>query len=165
METSIAASRWTLVLRTLKVNMDASTRRRERRQRGRLTSDTTTGRGRESSSHTHIHTHIHMYSQTHTHAYMHTHTHMYVYACTHTHTHMYVYAHTHTHRYIHSVNRQNLSYKLKVNHMTDFSDSEFKMMRGYRRTQGSPRGELYTPSKSVRDVPEYFNWRLRGQCV
>lgn len=65
-------------------------------------------------------------------------------------------------RYIHSHNRQNLSYKLKINHMTDYSDGEIKKMRGYRHTKNSPRGETFVSKTRFEDVPNYFNWRLRG---
>ena len=67
---------------------------------------------------------------------------------------------THPHRYIHSMNRRDLSYKLKVNHMTDYSDEEISRMRGYRHTPDSPRGKPYQPS--LKDVPTFYNWRLRG---
>ena len=65
-------------------------------------------------------------------------------------------------RYIDSINRQNLSYKLKVNHMADLSQAERKMMRGYQTSSDSPLGELYLSKTNVADVPESFNWRLRG---
>ena len=58
------------------------------------------------------------------------------------------------------MNRRDLPYKLKVNHMTDYSDEEISRMRGYRRSPNPPKGKLYEPS--VKDVPMYFNWRLRG---
>lgn len=62
------------------------------------------------------------------------------------------------------MNRQNLPYKLKVNHMTDYSDSEIKRMRGYRHTTDSPRGELFVSAIKHSDIPTYYNWRLRGKC-
>lgn len=68
-------------------------------------------------------------------------------------------------RYIDSMNRQNLPYKLKVNHMADLSDVEIKMMRGYRTSSDSPRGEMHWSKTNVADVPEFFNWRLRGRDV
>ncbi|XP_064398726.1 digestive cysteine proteinase 1-like [Halichondria panicea] len=66
----------------------------------------------------------------------------------------------HNHRYIHSMNRRDLPYKLGVNHLTDLADGEISRMRGYRHTPNSPRGTLYKPS--ISDVPQNYNWRLRG---
>lgn len=65
-----------------------------------------------------------------------------------------------SHRYIESMNRRNLTFKLKVNHMADHSDDERKRMRGYRHTKNSPKGELFVSKAS--DVPTYMNWWLRG---
>jgi hypothetical protein len=66
----------------------------------------------------------------------------------------------HNLRYITSVNRRNLSYKLAVNHMADYSDKEFRMLRGVIKTKDSPRHNVYVPSN--KDVPSSWNWRLRG---
>lgn len=68
-------------------------------------------------------------------------------------------------RYIHTMNRQNLPYKLKVNHMTDYSDAEIKRMRGYRHTPDAPRGELFVSNTKLEDIPDYYNWRIRGTYV
>ena len=65
-------------------------------------------------------------------------------------------------RFIESTNRRNLTYKVKVNHMSDLSDKEILRMRGYRTSKNSPRGELYTPKTNVEEMPDYYNWRLRG---
>lgn len=64
------------------------------------------------------------------------------------------------HRYIHSTNRRGLSYSLKINHLADLSASERKVMRGYRHTKHSPRGDMFVANGT--GVPTYFNWRLRG---
>ena len=77
-------------------------------------------------------------------------------AHTHTHTHM------HTHRYINSMNRRDLTYKLAVNHMADYSDDEMKMMRGYRHDKTSPRGLVYMPQHRIEDLPADVDWWLRG---
>ena len=68
-------------------------------------------------------------------------------------------------RYIESMNRQNLSYKLKVNHLTDRSDVEIKRMRGYRTSKDSPRGEMYYSKTKLEDVPESYNWRIQGETT
>ena len=60
------------------------------------------------------------------------------------------------------MNRKNLSYKLKVNHMADYSDSEIKRMRGYRHTKDSPRGHVYISKLKVETVPMDYNWRIKG---
>lgn len=68
-------------------------------------------------------------------------------------------------RYIDSMNRKNLSYKLKVNHMADLSDVEMKRMRGYRTSKDSPRGEMYYSKNRMEDIPDFYNWRIRGESM
>ena len=68
-------------------------------------------------------------------------------------------------RYIHSINRRDLSYKLKVNHMTDYSHEEIKRMRGYRHSKDSPRGETFVGTTESKKIPSYYNWRLRGKYL
>lgn len=68
-------------------------------------------------------------------------------------------------RYIHSMNRRNLSYKLKVNHMTDYSHEEIKRMRGYRHSKDSPKGETFVSTTKIEKNPSYYNWRLRGKFM
>lgn len=61
------------------------------------------------------------------------------------------------------MNRRDLSYKLKVNHMTDYSHEEIKRMRGYRHSKDSPRGETFVSTTKVEKIPSYYNWWLRGK--
>ncbi len=50
-----------------------------------------------------------------------------------------------------------------MNHMMDYSDKEMKIMRGYRSSKVSPKGEIYYSKITSQDTPDYFNWRLRGK--
>ena len=65
-------------------------------------------------------------------------------------------------RYIDSNNRKALTYSLAVNHMTDFSNDELKMMRGYRHTKGAKGGIEFTSDISVDLTPNTWDWRIRG---
>ena len=47
-------------------------------------------------------------------------------------------------RYIDSNNRKALTYSLAVNHLTDLSNDELKMMRSYRHTKGAKGGIEFT---------------------
>ena len=63
-------------------------------------------------------------------------------------------------RYISSVNRQNLTFKVAVNHMADYSDKELHALRGVFKSASSPRGRIYVPT--LKDVPSLWNWWLEG---
>jgi len=71
----------------------------------------------------------------------------------------------HNMRYINSNNRRNLTYALKVNHMADWGQEEFRLIRGRQSTVGKtnnlgkpfPRDVFYG-----RPTPEYKDWRLEG---
>lgn len=66
-------------------------------------------------------------------------------------------------RFISSMNRRGLSYKLAVNHMADYSDTEFKMLRGYVRKTPRNQDKIYV--SWVTDLPDSMNWWLRGEWV
>ena len=66
-------------------------------------------------------------------------------------------------RYIASFNRQNLGYKLAINHMADYSDVEFRVMRGVIKTSDSPRREVTITLR--KDLPSSWNWWLRGKYM
>eukprot|EP01111_Echinosteliopsis_oligospora_P019856 TRINITY_DN982_c0_g1_i1.p1 TRINITY_DN982_c0_g1~~TRINITY_DN982_c0_g1_i1.p1 ORF type:complete len:376 (-),score=126.48 TRINITY_DN982_c0_g1_i1:53-1180(-) len=60
---------------------------------------------------------------------------------------------------------QHHTYKMGVNHMSDFTPSEFKKLRGYKRT--SPRQETNLNSipfnvLNVEDLPAAVDWRTQG---
>jgi len=72
----------------------------------------------------------------------------------------------HNIRYINSMNRKNLSFKLKVNHLADHSPNELRRLRGRRTTVGmngkNNNGKAFVKSVSMKDVPAEKNWRLYG---
>ena len=65
-------------------------------------------------------------------------------------------------RYIHAKNRQNLGYRLKINHLADRHDSELKMLRGRQQTKGYNGGKPFNPSVMFGDVPDFVDWRIKG---
>jgi len=69
-------------------------------------------------------------------------------------------------RYIQSVNRQNLPYKLDVNHLADTTEGERRMMRGKLMTSladNEEGGQIFTfSSKEVAAVSESLDWREKG---
>ncbi|KAK3091873.1 hypothetical protein FSP39_023296 [Pinctada imbricata] len=66
-------------------------------------------------------------------------------------------------RFIHSKNRAGLGFSLAVNHLTDKSSQELKMMNGYRYSHGSHGGLPFDTSKyRVQDLPTDIDWRLYG---
>ena len=65
-------------------------------------------------------------------------------------------------RYIDSTNRKGLTYSLAVNHMTDLSDDELKMMRGYRPSKGPKGGIEFSSDVSVDSTPDTWDWRIQG---
>lgn len=68
------------------------------------------------------------------------------------------------HRFIHSKNRQGLSYSLAVNHLADKTDLEMKTMRGYYYTPGDHGGLAFNKSQySLKDLPSQVDWRLYGK--
>lgn len=69
----------------------------------------------------------------------------------------------HNLRYINSMNRRNLTYKLKVNHLADKSSIELKRLRGFRHTE-DPRPHAVEPNfkMTINDVPKEMNWRYYG---
>ena len=58
------------------------------------------------------------------------------------------------------MNRRGLSFKLAVNHMADYTDSEMGRTRGYRSS--GPRGGILYVAPSD-PVPSLVNWRIRGE--
>ncbi len=66
-------------------------------------------------------------------------------------------------RYIHSKNRQHLSYVLAPNHLTDLTDSERSSMRGRLRSKGYNGGQPFTYTQYQLDsTPAMLDWRLYG---
>ena len=67
-------------------------------------------------------------------------------------------------RFIHSKNRQGLSYKLAVNHLADMSTSELKLKNGYRHTAGDHGAQVFNKSTvDPNTVPESIDWRILGK--
>lgn len=89
-------------------------------------------------------------------------------------THKPVYAHDKEHaqrlhnfrqnvRYVHSKNRQGLTYRLALNHLSDKSQRELKLRNGYRHTAGDHGAQVFDKSTiNPRDVPESIDWRTIG---
>ena len=69
-------------------------------------------------------------------------------------------------RFIHSKNRQGLTYTLSVNHLADRSKAELKARNGYRHTPGDHGAQVF--DKSTVDpltVPDSMDWRLLGKLT
>ncbi|RWS08299.1 hypothetical protein B4U79_09624 [Dinothrombium tinctorium] len=67
----------------------------------------------------------------------------------------------HNYRFIQSMNRKNLHYKLKVNHLADYSPEEMAMLRGRRVSKGYNGGLPFTEYPWTK-VPDNWDWRLLG---
>ncbi len=69
----------------------------------------------------------------------------------------------HNVRFIHSRNRAGLSYKLAANHMTDWTSSELRQLRGKLYSPGYNGGAefKYTPGELL-SAPDSLDWRLFG---
>lgn len=67
----------------------------------------------------------------------------------------------HNHRFIESHNRRNIHYKLKVNHLADFEDSELRYMRGRLRSKGYNGGSPFALPES-KQRPPVLDWRIAG---
>ncbi|XP_025110869.1 digestive cysteine proteinase 2-like [Pomacea canaliculata] len=66
-------------------------------------------------------------------------------------------------RYINSKNRAGLPYQMSINHLADRSDSELKMLRGFRRTKNYPGGLPFNKTEFAgMQIPDQFDWRLYG---
>merc|ERR1719244_2044912 len=68
-------------------------------------------------------------------------------------------------RFIHSKNRQGLSYTLSSNHLADMTGSEMKTLRGrvHDSSLGYNGGLPHTYStEELRDAPDTLDWRLYG---
>ena len=66
-------------------------------------------------------------------------------------------------RFIHSTNRQNLSYKLASNHLADKTNEEMGAMRGRLRSPGYNGGLPFTYTKrELHSAPQSLDWRLYG---
>ena len=63
-------------------------------------------------------------------------------------------------RYINAMNRRNLTYKLAVNHMADYSVIDFRTLRGVIKNGDSPRNNI--PQTSIKSLPPSWNWWLEG---
>ena len=58
------------------------------------------------------------------------------------------------------MNRQHLTYKLAVNHMADYSEVDFRTLRGVIKTSDSLRQDVV--QKSKKSLPLQLDWRLQG---
>lgn len=70
----------------------------------------------------------------------------------------------HNTRYVNSMNRRNLSYALKLNSRADWSQDDFKLLRGRLRFPSlRSRAKLF-PRKAFasRDLPVHVDWRRKG---
>jgi len=66
-------------------------------------------------------------------------------------------------RFIHSKNRQHLTYTLAANHLTDLTDSEMSIMRGRLRSSGYNGGDdFYYTNYELKSTPDMLDWRLYG---
>jgi len=66
-------------------------------------------------------------------------------------------------RFIHSKNRQHLSYSLAPNHLTDMTESEMAMLRGKLQTTGYNGGAPFEyTSEELASTPDALDWRLYG---
>lgn len=70
-------------------------------------------------------------------------------------------------RYIHSSNRQGLSFTMAVNHLADRSDLELKALRGKRYTPGYNGGQAFpynieSLTQLSATLPDNFDWRIMG---
>ena len=66
-------------------------------------------------------------------------------------------------RFIHSKNRQHLSYNLAPNHLTDLTDTEMSGMRGRLRSTGYNGGDpFFYSNQELRSTPTMLDWRLYG---
>ena len=64
------------------------------------------------------------------------------------------------------MNRASLNYSLAVNHLTDKTMSEIKLILGLKKTPGYHGGKTYqkplTSSKGKADAPDNWDWRIQG---
>lgn len=68
-------------------------------------------------------------------------------------------------RYIHSMNRQKLTYSLAVNHLADKTEEELRALRGYRSSSNQYNGGNefpYDVDALKADLPDQFDWRIYG---
>lgn len=68
-------------------------------------------------------------------------------------------------RYIHSKNRERLSFSLTVNHLADRTEDELKALRGYKSSGVYNGGQPFPHKLNARtlaDLPDDYDWRLYG---
>lgn len=66
-------------------------------------------------------------------------------------------------RFVHSKNRQGLTFKLATNHLADWTDSEMSVMRGRLHSTEYNGGAPFKYSKyELNSVPSTLDWRLYG---
>lgn len=69
----------------------------------------------------------------------------------------------HNVRFIHSKNRQNLPYRLRINHLADRHKDELGMIRGRLTSQGPNNGKPFDLSEiNLKDIPDTVDWRISG---
>jgi len=71
----------------------------------------------------------------------------------------------HNMRFIHSKNRQGLSYKLGVNHLADHSDAELRTLRGRIHDPNlkfNGGSEFNLKKEKLSSIPDTLDWRLYG---
>ena len=70
------------------------------------------------------------------------------------------------HQFVESMNRRNLTYKLRLNHLADMSQTERKAtMFGLKRTAESanpPNALKFVPKNTVESIPSAHDWRIYG---
>lgn len=74
-------------------------------------------------------------------------------------------AFVHNLRFIHSQNRAGLGFSLAVNHLTDRSPEELRVLRGFRSSGVYNGGAPFEPTHTVQmaeALPESHDWRLFG---
>ena len=61
------------------------------------------------------------------------------------------------------MNRANLTFSLKLNHLADLEDGELRLMRGRRPSSGFNGGRPFNMAQySDLDIPDELNWWLHG---
>jgi len=66
-------------------------------------------------------------------------------------------------RFIHSKNRQHLTYTLAPNHLTDLTDTEMSIMRGRLTSSGYNGGDpFFYTNYELKSTPDMLDWRLYG---
>uniref|UniRef100_A0A4D5S4Q0 Putative midgut cysteine proteinase n=1 Tax=Ixodes scapularis TaxID=6945 RepID=A0A4D5S4Q0_IXOSC len=65
-------------------------------------------------------------------------------------------------RFIHSTNRANRGYTVKVNHLADRSSDELGYLRGRLQSRAPTNALPFPKDRFSSDLPDYVDWRLYG---